>query len=363
MPLGEDPNQFKGQVNEKNILLHAVNRLYNKKGFAGHGQLFNGVEGKTEKTFIEAVMDSTHLFERANSSMRGYRLNAAAIKMIFERGVEFTVDTDIETRNKPLLPEINDTEFKVLNFYNSFIRPISQVESNELYNLSIFDSESDYQDTITNLCNVKKLLYGGYGFDTQITPKGIRTIENYEFSHKAVTNYLKSERVEKKKEIVTMTLQEIEKYKLAAFKQFEEYGIGKEAVWMNIANKAGIPKECQDDIKNIMYHQRYMYKTTAAQGIGDLVKSLPSITAAKYDLQENVTQQITNINTNTTTYGDFSPVVTGTQIAGDMKKEVAEESMESKYIAREGLKLSKRTLLWTIIGIVSAIIIGWLTLR
>lgn len=78
----------------------------------------------------------------------------------------------------------------------------------------------------------------------------------------------------------------IEKYKLDVFAEFQKEGIGNEVVWTDIAKRANIPDEIQDTLKNILYYQYYIVKTSQAQGIGDLVRSQPSIVAALNDIED-----------------------------------------------------------------------------
>jgi hypothetical protein len=191
---GIEPNNFKGEFNERNILIHALNYL-NTTTFDLTTRIYPNIKDDKQRRYIESVLIESDFFEYKQAGYwKQFQLTSRITKNLFQKNAEALVNE-------------------------------------HLGNAGVLDKQITMDD-----------------------------------------------------------------YKLAAFKALREDGneIGDEVVWDNIAQKANIPQELWDDVKNILIHQGYIHKTTSAQGMGDLVRANSSVVAAMYGLEKTFTHTETS---------------------------------------------------------------------
>lgn len=162
---------------------------------------------------------------------------------------------------------------------DSIIRIFGNVNDTESrHAIEAYLSECDLFEDVTKETDIWKCF--------KLSSKGLK-LSFKDGIESAVDSFLRNQKNQDLNSEMEAQKAAIKKYKYDVFLEFQKYGIGDEVAWENIAKKANVPESHWDVLKNILYHEWYMYKTISAQGMGDLVRGQPSIIAALYELEES----------------------------------------------------------------------------
>jgi hypothetical protein len=158
---------------------------------------------------------------------------------------------------------------------------------------------------------------------------------------------------------------ELEYAKYCVFKFFKEHGIDHHEFWSNIVEQAGIPEKFAD-LYGLLEYEGYV-KISNRTNSGDIIAGTNKITAAFYGLERELSSvNISHIdnrtdNSKTGVFVENSTVVdSNLAYHSIVEDKTGEENSEGKQIAKKGLNISKTTLIWTIIGVITAALIGLL---